>query len=167
MVGCGFAEEKNCGFDEIDITIRHEKGKSCLGVGDKCVMDETFVQAFDTTRRKLKFYSLYVRDHHIKVHRSWTPPMPYHCHVLPNPSPNGRPHRSHMQSNQSSHITLPRSLEEEPYDKNLQASHTHHHQTLNNTEVKDPPLRTPDRTKIAILSRAEIFLIPCNGRKLA
>jgi hypothetical protein len=51
-------------------------------------------------------------------------------------------------------------LEEEPHNEDLEARHANHHQALNNTEVKDSPLRTPDGAKIPVLSGAEVFLVP-------
>ena len=59
------------------------------------------------------------------------------------------------------------NLKKEPDNKDLKASHANHHQALNNTEVEDPPLRTPDRAEIPVLSRSEILLVTCNRRELA
>ena len=66
-----------------------------------------------------------------------------------------------------SYISLPRALEKEPHNKHLQPSHTNHHQTLNNTEIEDSPLRTPNRAEITILSCTEVFLVSCDSRELA
>ena len=62
-----------------------------------------------------------------------------------------------------SHVSLPRALEEEPDNENLQSCHTHHHQALNYTKVENPPLCTPNGAEVTILSRAEIFLIASDG----
>lgn len=62
-----------------------------------------------------------------------------------------------------SNISLPRTLEKEPHDKNLQSCHTNHHQTLDHTEIKDPPLGTPHCAEIPVLARAEILLVTCDG----
>lgn len=58
-------------------------------------------------------------------------------------------------------------LEEEPNNEDLEPSHAHHHQALDNTEVEDSPLRAAHRAKVPVLSRAEIFLIARDSRELA
>jgi len=91
----------------------------------------------------------------IKVHTRLR--LPYTIHQFPKS--NALP----KDAVYPSHISLSRALEEEPHNKYLQSCHTNHHQAFNYTEIKDPPLRTPDRTEISILSSAEILLVPGNG----
>lgn len=57
-------------------------------------------------------------------------------------------------------LTLARALEKEAHDKHLQPSHRDHHQTLNHTEIEHPSLRAAHSTEIAVLARAEVFLVP-------
>lgn len=57
-----------------------------------------------------------------------------------------------------SHISLPRPLEEEPHNEDLQSRHRNHHQPLNDTKIEDPPLGTPDRAEIPVLSCPKVFL---------
>jgi hypothetical protein len=54
-------------------------------------------------------------------------------------------------------------LEKEPNNKHLQPSHTHHHQALNNTEVENPSLRTPNGAEISVLTGTEVFLVTGNS----
>lgn len=66
----------------------------------------------------------------------------------------------HNPPNQSAkERTFSSSLEEEPHDEHLQGSHRDHHQTLNDTEIENPPLRTPNRAEIPVLPCAEVFLV--------
>ena len=96
--------------------------------------------------------------------------MPRHCRIFLI-RPSKRTHcwatRCNRWKCNPLHIPLPRALEEEPYNEHLQSRHTHHHQTLHNTEVKDPPFSAPDSAEIPVLSRAEIFLHSRDGRELA
>jgi hypothetical protein len=57
------------------------------------------------------------------------------------------------------YVTLPRSLEEESYNENLQPRHCDHQSALHQTEIEDPLLSTPDRAKVPVLSCAEVLLI--------
>jgi hypothetical protein len=58
-------------------------------------------------------------------------------------------------------------LEEEPDDKDLEGTHAHDQRGLNQTEVDDSLLCAPDRAKVPVFARAEIFLVPADGRQLA
>lgn len=62
--------------------------------------------------------------------------------------------------------TLPSALEKEAHYENLQRSHRHHHQRLNYTEVENPTLGTPHSTEVAVLTCAEVLLVPRDGREL-
>jgi hypothetical protein len=66
----------------------------------------------------------------------------------------------------TSHIPLPRPLEKEAHNKNLQPRHRHHQRALHQAKIEYPPLRTPDSAEIPILPRPEVFLIPADGREL-
>jgi len=66
-----------------------------------------------------------------------------------------------------SHVALPCSLEKETNNEYLKPSHAYHHQALNDAEIEDSPFCTPNRAEIAILSGAEVLLVPCNSRELA
>lgn len=57
-------------------------------------------------------------------------------------------------------------MKKEPHNQDLQPGHTHHHAHLHQTELKNPPLRTPHRTEITILPRAEILLHPIHCAQL-
>jgi hypothetical protein len=57
-------------------------------------------------------------------------------------------------------------LEKEAHNKDLQRSHGHHHEPLDHTEVEDAALRAPDCAEIAVLARAEVFLVTGDSRKL-
>lgn len=67
---------------------------------------------------------------------------------------------------ESARHTLPSALEKEAHHKDLQPGHRHHHQRLNHTEVEDPALGTANGTKIAVLARAEVLLVPRDRREL-
>jgi hypothetical protein len=54
-------------------------------------------------------------------------------------------------------------LEEEPDDEDLQASHTDHHQALNDAEIEDPSFRAPYCAEIPVLAGAEVLLISRDG----
>jgi len=62
-----------------------------------------------------------------------------------------------------SYITLPRALEEEPHNQNLQTSHAHHHDHLDQAEVEDSLLRAPDRAEVSVLAGSKVFLHPGNS----
>jgi hypothetical protein len=64
-------------------------------------------------------------------------------------------------------VAFPVTLEKEPYDEHLQPGHTTHHQALHDTKVEDPPLRAPHSTKIPVLSRPEVLLVPRDSGQLA
>ena len=58
-------------------------------------------------------------------------------------------------------------MEEEPDDKDLQSRHANHHAYFDQTEIKNPLLRTPNRAKVSVLSCSEVFLHAANGAELA
>jgi hypothetical protein len=58
-------------------------------------------------------------------------------------------------------------LKEEPYDQDLQSRHPNHHTDLDETEIEDPVLCTPDCAEVPVLSCAEVFLHAANGAELA
>jgi hypothetical protein len=62
-------------------------------------------------------------------------------------------------------LTLARSLEKEAHDKDLQPSHGHHQQALNNAEVEDASLGAAHGTEIAVLARTEVFLVTGDCRQ--
>jgi hypothetical protein len=64
-------------------------------------------------------------------------------------------------------LTLASSLEEHSHDKDLQKSHSNHHQTLNDEIIKDSLLGAPDGRKVSILTSAKVFLLARNGAELA
>ena len=63
--------------------------------------------------------------------------------------------------------TFPCPLEEEPDDKHLQASHSHHQPTFDNAKIKYSRLSALDRTEIPILPRPEVLLIPIDRRQVS
>jgi hypothetical protein len=93
-------------------------------------------------------------------------PSPPHIRNVHGYFQNFRINRPRLQV-VASHVALSRSLEKEPNNKHLQPSHTHHHQTLNNTKVEDPPLRTPNSTEISVLTGTEVFLVTGDSRELS
>ena len=64
-------------------------------------------------------------------------------------------------------LTLPSTLEEEANNKDLQASHGDHHETLDDRKVKDAAFRAAHRAEVAVLARPKVFLIPVDRRELA
>lgn len=83
-------------------------------------------------------------------------PLPVHPLYHPLPSIHILP----------SYIPLPTPRKKEPHNRNLHPRHRHHHQHLNQTEIKDPLLRAPDRAEIPVLPRPEIFLHAGHGAQL-
>jgi hypothetical protein len=65
------------------------------------------------------------------------------------------------------YVALPRTLEEEPNDKNLEGAHGNDESNLDEAEVNDPLLRAADRAEVSVLSGAEVLLVPGDGGKLA
>lgn len=63
-------------------------------------------------------------------------------------------------------LTFPSPLEKEPDDKNLQAGHANHEAALDHAEVEDARLGALDRAEVAVLPRAEVLLVPADGRQL-
>lgn len=57
-------------------------------------------------------------------------------------------------------LTFPAASEEHLDDKDLEASHGDHQSALDQAEVENSPLRTPHRAEVAVLTRAEVFLLP-------
>jgi hypothetical protein len=70
-------------------------------------------------------------------------------------------------SRHRSYVALSRALEEEPNDQNLQSRHPNHHANLDQTEIEDPVLGTPDRAEVPVFSCAEVFLHATDGAELA
>jgi hypothetical protein len=64
------------------------------------------------------------------------------------------------------YITLPRPLEKEPHNKNLQPGHRNHQKHLHNRKLKDPLLSRPDGAKIAVLACSEVLLLAVDGGEL-
>lgn len=60
-------------------------------------------------------------------------------------------------------IRVPTDLEEEANDEHLQASHSNHHQALNNAEVKDSLLGAPDSAEVTVFSGTEVLLVSRNS----
>lgn len=65
-----------------------------------------------------------------------------------------------------SNIPLPRPLEKEPHHKYLQPRHGDHEHILNDAEPEDARLGAADGAEIAVLARAEVLLVPRDGRQL-
>lgn len=57
-------------------------------------------------------------------------------------------------------------MEEHPNNKDLQTSHTNHHQTLDHRKVEDSLLRTRNRGEVTVLSSSEVLLLAGNSAKL-
>lgn len=64
-------------------------------------------------------------------------------------------------------LTLPRPLEKEPHNKNLQPRHAHHDDILNNAEPENPLFRRPHSAEVAVLPRSEVLLVALDGAELA
>ena len=62
--------------------------------------------------------------------------------------------------------TLSGALKEESNDKDLKASHSDHHQGLDDRKIKDATFGASNGTKVTILPRPEIFLVSSDGRQL-
>ena len=77
------------------------------------------------------------------------------------------PNERENAQNKKDQLTFPRPLEKEPHDKDLQASHGNHQATFDDTKIEDARLGALDGAKIAILARAEVFLVAADGRQLA
>src|SRR3569833_197057 len=58
-------------------------------------------------------------------------------------------------------------LEEEPDNEDLKRAHADDQAYLDKAEVDDPLLCTPDRAKVPVLARSEVFLVAGDGRELA
>jgi hypothetical protein len=65
-----------------------------------------------------------------------------------------------------SYISFPRALKEEPYNKDLQPCHCHHHNRLQDTEIEDAALGASDGGEVSVLPRAEILLVSVDGGQL-
>jgi len=59
--------------------------------------------------------------------------------------------------------TFPRPLKKEPHNKHLQPRHPHHHHALHHAEIEDPRLGAFHGGRIAVLARAEVFLVAIDG----
>lgn len=57
------------------------------------------------------------------------------------------------------YVALPRALEEEPDDKDLQGAHADDQARLDQAEVDNPLLGAPDSAEVAVLARAEVLLV--------
>lgn len=66
-----------------------------------------------------------------------------------------------------SYVTLPCALEEEAHDKDLQRTHADDQADLDQAEVDNPLLCAPDGAEVAVLARAEVFLVARHGGQLA
>ena len=70
-------------------------------------------------------------------------------------------------THESRELTFPPTREEHLDDKHLQRCHCDHQATLDHAEIEYPLLRAPDRAKVSVFSRAEVLLLPGQGRDLA
>lgn len=66
-----------------------------------------------------------------------------------------------------SYVAFSCALEEEAHDKDLQSTHADYQPALNQAKVHDPLLCAADCAEVAVLSRAEVFLISGDGGELA
>jgi hypothetical protein len=68
--------------------------------------------------------------------------------------------------NAVSYNTFPGALKEEANNEDLQPCHGHNQARLHQTEVEYPLLCTLDSAEVAVLARAEVFLITGDGGEL-
>lgn len=66
-----------------------------------------------------------------------------------------------------SYVALPGALEEESYNKDLQATHADDHGALDHAKVGDSLLRAADSAEVAVLPCSKVLLVSSNGRKLS
>ena len=101
--------------------------------------------------------------------------------LTPTPTSTVRPpplsshsltHLSHLPSRSSTYPTIlqhapfPPTREKVPHNKHLQPRDPHHKHILNNAKPENPLFRAAHSTEVAVLARAKVLLVPCDGGQL-